>query len=85
MSADSNEEYYVQVLKNYPRQEVTKFTNFPRNSNSGMLYSDRKIITVKIDEEIQFFIDITDPEKCLTCGWLISEVTRRYNLALEAL
>lgn len=50
-----------------------------------MLYADRKIITVKIDEEIQFFIDVTDPDKCLTCGWLISEVTRRYNLALEAL
>lgn len=54
-------------------------------SSGSMLLSERKIITVKIDEEIQFHIDITDPDSCLTCGWLISEVTRRYNLALEAL
>ena len=52
LSGDSNEEYYIQVLRNYPRQDSTKYTNFPMQSNGSMRLSDRKIITVKIDEEI---------------------------------
>ena len=79
------EENYIKVLRNYPHQDSTKYTNFPMQSSGGMQQEDRKMITVKIDEEIQFHIDITDPDSCMTCGWLISEVTRRYNLALEAL
>ena len=42
-----------------------------------------KVITVIVDEQIQFQIDVTDPSGDLTCGWLLSEVTRKYSIALE--
>ena len=44
-----------------------------------------KIITVYVDESIQFEVDISDPTGDLTCGWLLSEVTRKYTLILEAI
>ena len=40
------------------------------------------IITVMVDDSIQFEVDITDPTGEKTCGWLLSEVTRKYNIML---
>ena len=47
--------------------------------------ANSKIITVIVDENIQFEVDITDEYGDLTCGWLLSEVTRKYTVILEAL
>ena len=44
-----------------------------------------RIVTVIVDEQIQFEIDVTDPNKERTCGWLLSEVTRKYTIMLEAM
>lgn len=44
-----------------------------------------KVITVIVDEQIQFEVDITDPKGDLTCGWLLSEVSRKYQMMLEAI
>ena len=35
-----------------------------------------KMLRVRIDETVEFSIYVRDPS--LTCGWLLSETTRRY-------
>jgi hypothetical protein len=37
----------------------------------------RKQIRVYVDKDIEFTVDISNDN--LTCGWLLSEVTRRYT------
>ena len=44
-----------------------------------------RIVTVIVDEQIQFEVDVTDPNKEHTCGWLLSEVTRKYTVMLAAI
>jgi hypothetical protein len=41
----------------------------------------KKTIQVFVESNIEFTIDISDPK--YTCGWLQSEVVRRYYQALE--
>ena len=62
-----------------PRVE-NHFTLEPvrRNTNS-------RVVTVIVDEQIQFEVDVTDPNGDLTCGWLLSEVTRKYSIMLESI
>jgi hypothetical protein len=38
---------------------------------------------VYVDKEVEFDLDITN--ESLTCGWLLSEVTRRYTEELNRL
>jgi len=44
-----------------------------------------KVVTVIVDDQIQFEVDITDPQRTKTCGWLLSEVTRKYTIMLNAI
>lgn len=44
-----------------------------------------KIITVIVDEDIQFEVDVTDPKREKSCGWLLAEVTRKYTIVLAGL
>jgi hypothetical protein len=37
----------------------------------------RKFVHVYVDKDAEFNVDITHDS--LTCGWLLSEVTRRYT------
>ena len=39
-----------------------------------------KLIRVYVDKDIEFVVDIRN--EWLTCGWLLSEVSRKYTEAL---
>lgn len=41
----------------------------------------QKVVRVLVDSEIQFDVEIVSDS--LTCGWLISEVTRLYTELLQ--
>ena len=47
--------------------------------------ANSRVVTVIVDEQIQFEVDVTDPNQEHTCGWLLSEVTRKYTIMLEAI
>ena len=56
--------------------------NESQQSNRGKNLP-KKIVHIYVDADIEFDIDISS--EFLTCGWLLSEVTRRYNKHLENL
>jgi hypothetical protein len=41
----------------------------------------RKTVRVYVDKDVEFNLDIANDQ--LTCGWLLSEVTRRYTEELN--
>ena len=47
--------------------------------------NSRIVTVIVVEEQIQFEIDVTDPNNERTCGWLLSEVTRKYTIILEAM
>ena len=40
-----------------------------------------KSVQIYVDKDIEFIVDVGNEQ--LTCGWLLSEVTRRYTDALS--
>ena len=44
-------------------------------------YSAPKYVQIYVDKDIEFAVDVGNEQ--LTCGWLLSEVTRRYTEALN--
>ena len=60
------------------RETSTGLEPVKRTANS-------KVVTVIVDDQIQFEVDVTDASGDRTCGWLLSEVTRKYTIALEAI
>ena len=58
---------------------LAALTPVKRSENS------RIVTVIVVEEQIQFEIDVTDPNNERTCGWLLSEVTRKYTMILEAM
>lgn len=54
------------------------YTNELTMNTPGMI---RKSMRVYVDKDIEFTVDVYNEQ--LTCGWLLSEVTRRYSEELN--
>ena len=76
----------LQVIREETNSSQYQHTSQGTNT-AGPLYTEnlsptsRKSIRVYVDKDVEFTLEVANDQ--LTCGWLLSEVTRRYTEELN--